>query len=143
MTSLPAYSITRTPEGTQVCGEISADAVWAAATGVYIVTCDVHVRAGVTLTLEPGITVRFQHANDDLIISGLLQAVGADAAPIAFRPVAATEPGRWSRVAFLAGSASLYNRSGSAFHQSHTAANAWPVMPACSCAGDALSLHER
>ena len=105
--SLHAYAVTQTLQGAQVCGEITADAVWTAATGVYIVTCDVHVRAGVTLTLEPGITVKFQHANDDLIVSGVLAAVGAEAAPIVFQPAAGTEPGSWGRVAFLAGSAGV------------------------------------
>lgn len=105
--SLPPYTIIPTAGGVQVCGEIDADAVWAAATGVYIVTCDVHVRAGVTLRLEPGVAVKFQHATDDLIISGTLNAVGTDAAPIVFQPAAGTEPGSWGRVAFLPGSSGV------------------------------------
>ena len=52
-------------------------------------TCDVHVVAGSTLTIEPGVAVKFQNADTDLIVSGKLIAIGSESAPIVFQPIAA------------------------------------------------------
>ena len=104
------------PRGAQVCGEISADTVWTAATGVYTVTCDVHVSAGVTLTIEPGVTVQFEHTVDDLVVSGCCTPLALEAAPIIFQPTMgaerlSTERGSWGRVAFLTGSAGVLDHA--------------------------------
>lgn len=105
LTPLPAYSVMDSSEGAQVCGEIGRDEVWTTAVGSYVVTCDVHVVAGSTLTIEPGVAVKFQNADTDLIVSGELIAIGSESAPIVFQPIAAFEPGSWGRVAFLPRSA--------------------------------------
>ncbi|HEX3131762.1 MAG TPA: right-handed parallel beta-helix repeat-containing protein, partial [Thermoanaerobaculia bacterium] len=44
---------------TTVCGSITSDTLWKALDGPFIVTCEVVVPAGVTLTLEPGVVVKF------------------------------------------------------------------------------------
>jgi uncharacterized repeat protein (TIGR01451 family) len=44
---------------TTVCGTITSDTLWKALDGPFIVTCEVVVPAGVTLTLEPGVVVKF------------------------------------------------------------------------------------
>lgn len=100
-----------TPGGAQVCGEISADEVWTAAIGLYTATCDVHVSTGVTLKIEPGVVVQFLSADDDLIVSGTLNATGLASAPIVFQPTAGTEPGSWGRVAFLADSSGVLDHA--------------------------------
>jgi hypothetical protein len=103
--ALPAYAERSAAAGTLVCGTISTDTVWATAVGTYVVTCDVQVLPTVTLTVEPGVAVQFEHAGDDLIVSGTLQAAGTEVAPVVLQPLSGTVPGSWGRVAFLAGSA--------------------------------------
>jgi uncharacterized repeat protein (TIGR01451 family) len=44
---------------TTVCGNITSDTLWKALDGPFIITCEVVVPAGVTLTLEPGVVVKF------------------------------------------------------------------------------------
>ena len=39
------------------CGPIGSDTTWALADSPHLVTCDVTVNAGVTLTIEPGVVV--------------------------------------------------------------------------------------
>ncbi|MCB8966360.1 MAG: hypothetical protein H6660_05635 [Ardenticatenaceae bacterium] len=55
------------------CGTIAANETWAAADNVHVMTCDVTVPAGVTLTIEEGAIVKAQ-ADDSLIINGKLIA---------------------------------------------------------------------
>ena len=59
----------------------------------------------VTLTVEPGVVVQFEHSGDDLMVSGTLQVSGTEIAPVVFQPLSGTVPGSWGRVALLAGSA--------------------------------------
>ena len=98
------YTEFQAATGLSVCGSIVTNTVWTAANSPYQVTCDVSVSANVALTIEPGVTVRFQHTGDDLIISGRLQAIGTEITPIYFQPLSGTIAGSWGRVAFLAGS---------------------------------------
>jgi len=78
-------------------GPLTADRTWS---GEITLTGDVIVPSGVTLTIEPGTTVRFAPFTDDqgagssvfqseLIVQGSLIAVGTEAAPIVFTPTAA------------------------------------------------------
>jgi hypothetical protein len=87
-----------------VCGEITADTTWTAAISPYQVICDVSVKPGVTLTIEAGTTVKFTHIDDDLIISGTLQAIGTEFTPILFQPVSGISAGNWGHIAFMPGS---------------------------------------
>ena len=84
-----------------VCGEIRVDTVWTAAEGPYLITCDVVVTNTVTLTITEGTTVMFDHAEDDLIIHGGLQARGTQDSPLRFQPTSATTPGSWGRLYFF------------------------------------------
>ncbi len=63
-------------------GAISQNTVWES-TDVHLVTGDVTVNAGVTLTIEPGAIVKF-NTNRRLVISGVLSAVGTLIEPIIF-----------------------------------------------------------
>ena len=76
-----------------VCGNITADTTWTAANSPYIVTCDVIVDAGVTLTIEPGVVVKFGGTYRDLKIDGTLLAEGTAAEPITFTSLKDDEAG--------------------------------------------------
>jgi len=70
---------------------ISVDTTWDLAGSPYVVTGDVTVNAGVTLTIDPGVTVKF---DDDkgLICDGVLSAVGTGASGITFTTSQVTPP---------------------------------------------------
>jgi predicted outer membrane repeat protein len=60
---------------TTVCGLIASDDTWTPANSPYIVTCDVQVMSGVTLTIQPGVAVKFD-AGTSLQVDGTLIAQG-------------------------------------------------------------------
>ena len=57
------------PLSTDVGGVISTDTTWVQADSPYIVTSDVAVQSGVTLTVEPGVEIRFS-AGTTLYVDG-------------------------------------------------------------------------
>lgn len=83
-----------------VCGPISGDAVWTAAGGPYVTTCDVTVPAGASLTIEAGAVVRLgpSHRID---VSGKLAVNGTAGAPARFE-AAGAQP--WGSIQLRAGS---------------------------------------
>jgi len=64
-------------------GTISSDETWSAADNPHVLTADVTVASGVTLTLEPGVIVQGA-ANARLRIDGHLEALGTSTDPITF-----------------------------------------------------------
>ncbi len=90
-----------------VSGQIVSDTVWSQN---LLVTGDVEVAAGVTLTIEPGVTVFFAAHSDDqagglwsdraeLLVWGRLVAQGSPASPIYFTSAATqTLPGDWGGI---------------------------------------------
>ncbi len=83
-----------------VSGTLDADASWIVTGSPYIVTDDVTVAAGVTLTLDAGVTVRFA-AGASLIVNGHLQALGAEKLPVTFTSdQAVPAPGDWGAIEF-------------------------------------------
>ena len=93
-------------------GPISTDSTWSVAGGPYLVTGDVTVQSGVTLTVEAGVEVRFLSNRDDqqggwyetlseIIISGTLDAVGTETDSIRWT-LQSAEPqrGQWGGIRF-------------------------------------------
>jgi hypothetical protein len=68
---------------TDVSGHITQDTTWDLTGSPYIVTGDVTVDAGFTLTIKPGVQVRF-NGNFGIIILGRLSAEGGETQPILF-----------------------------------------------------------
>jgi len=81
---------------TGVCGTLNADATWTAANSPYdVCTSGLTVAAGVTLTIQPGVTVEFDNNNNNkLNVIGNLVAVGTQALPILFTGVVQS-PNSW------------------------------------------------
>lgn len=63
------------PDTTTHCGVIASNETWAAGDNVHLLTCDVTVAYGVTLTIEPGAIVKLQ-TDDSLLVEGKLVANG-------------------------------------------------------------------
>lgn len=82
--SSPAYREDPTPTSTNVCGTIIHHTTWTVAQSPYIMTCDVVVINDVILTIEPGVVVKADSADDDLHIYGTLAADAAPDLPVVF-----------------------------------------------------------
>ena len=68
---------------TDVCGSIRADTTWALAGSPYVATCDIYIY-GATLTVEPGVVVKFREADGRISVDTRLLARGTAAQPIIF-----------------------------------------------------------
>jgi hypothetical protein len=94
------------PRGVDVSGAISQDTTWTLANSPYVLTGDVTVNAGVTLTIEPGVVV-MGWSNVELQVLGHLEAVGSESAPITFTSVSDSRPGQWTGLVFDGGTGNL------------------------------------
>lgn len=92
--------------GPHVPCEIGADLTLTAAGGPYDLDCRVVIPDGVTLTIEPGTTVRGD-VDGRFIVRGHLQAVGTRAAPILLTSTQETGPAEWEGIHFEGGTGTL------------------------------------
>ncbi|MEZ4639006.1 MAG: right-handed parallel beta-helix repeat-containing protein [Caldilineaceae bacterium] len=105
-TVLPSPTPTPTPTGTAqptqtpcaaVSGALTGDTVWPAGC-VIAVEGSVNVDEGNSLTIEPGVTVKF-NGPYDLLIGGVLDAKGAIGSPVVFTSGSADpQPGDWGEI---------------------------------------------
>jgi len=90
------------PTPTEICGGIydGSGGPWTVSGSPYTVTCDVNVPAGQTLTIQPGLTVKFD-GNYGIAVNGSLVADGTSSSKILFTSNADT-PGRgdWKAIYF-------------------------------------------
>lgn len=87
-----------------VSGTISSDATWTLAGNPWVITDSVTVAPGTTLTIEPGVIVKFD-SGTILVIGGKLVAAGTAANPITFTSsLASPSPGSWRNLTFLSSS---------------------------------------
>ncbi|HYO77559.1 MAG TPA: hypothetical protein VE010_13950, partial [Thermoanaerobaculia bacterium] len=92
--------LARAAGATNVSGALTSSTTWTAANNPYVVTSTVTVNSGVTLTIEPGVTVSF-NSGTGLTVSGTLRAIGTSMSRITFTSSAATPAaGAW-RTIFL------------------------------------------
>jgi hypothetical protein len=88
------------PTNTNVGGPITQNTTWTAANSPYIAISSVVVMPGVTLTIEPGVEVRF-NAQRALVVNGTLDARGTEMQPIIFTAnTDELEPGYWGYIQF-------------------------------------------
>jgi len=91
---------------TDVGGVIDTDTTWTIAGSPYILTSNLVVTNGVTLTLEPGVEVR-GNTGVEFDVLGHLEAMGTATQPITFTSVTNTGPAQWLGLLFDGGTGNL------------------------------------
>ena len=104
--------------------DITTNTTWTIANSPYVINQDLNVTSGVTLTIEPGVIVKFKK-NKSLTISGNLVAKGTASKPIVFTAdTASPSHGHWKGFLFRGSAYSSFNsnlsyQSGSIFEYAH------------------------
>ena len=69
---------------TDVGGTIPGGTIWTPAGNPYVVTSSIYIPPGVTLTVLPGVVVKFKEPDYQVYVDGALLAVGTSGQPIIF-----------------------------------------------------------
>ncbi|PWT89555.1 MAG: hypothetical protein C5B54_08720, partial [Acidobacteria bacterium] len=93
------FGLPKIAAATNICGNISTS-TWSTSGSPYVITCNSTVTSGSTLTINAGVTVKFNSATQ-LMISGKLLAVGTSASTILFTSSSGTpSAGSWRSIYF-------------------------------------------
>jgi hypothetical protein len=114
---------------TSVCGNVTVPTRWTAAMSPILVTCDVVVSS--LLTIDPGVTVEFRSAREDLriVAGGRLMADGDVNAPILFTSDGETVPSSWGGIRIDAAAADVTIRNAEIRHAGATLGDArFPIQ---------------
>ena len=84
---------------TNVSGPVISNTIWTVANSPYVVTGNILVMENVTLTIEPGVEVRFD-ASKVIQVNGTLVARGTAADSIRFTSNTTQTPGAWGNIYF-------------------------------------------
>lgn len=94
------FTLVSADPGTEVGGPIISNTTWDLAHSPYIVVASIEVWEGVTLTIKPGVTVRFNSAKK-MQVNGSLIARGTEGQPITFTSnQLSPAPGDWGSIEF-------------------------------------------
>jgi hypothetical protein len=92
-------------------GTIAANQTWCAADNPHLISDEVTVAAGVTLTIEPGAIIQATSIYTGMTIQGDLEAVGTAAQPILFTSQTDTGGEQWRGLSFDGNAAKGYLRN--------------------------------
>ena len=72
---------------TNVCGPINANTTWSFINSPYIITCDVVIMGGATLTIDPGVIVQFGPNMRLKAQNGTISAIGTSGSHVTFTSI--------------------------------------------------------